>query len=405
MVNMQSEASVLKMLVVLARRRRTIALGTIIATLVSVVLVLVIPVSYTGTAVIMAPQSSQNSAAALLSQLSSFSSLLPDSIESGFKSPTETYVGLISSRTVADELISAFDLQKRYRCRTLVETRKALAKHIRVEVTKGYLIRITVDDRSAKRAADMANALVAALYRLNKHLALSQASQRRVFLEQQVAAETSELNNAERQFKRVQEQTGVFQLSGQAELTLRAIAQLRAEIVSREMQLQQLRSIATEQNERVSELESGIAALREQLAKAEKSESGTDTSDYFLLANKVPSAGLEFVQMLRQVRYHEALFETLSKQYEAARIEEAKSPPLIQVVDPAIISDKRDWPPRTLLVCLVSLLSLISISAYALAKEAWRTAASLPANAEQLALLKSELQTRRGSQSLTEERG
>jgi tyrosine-protein kinase Etk/Wzc len=383
------ESSVLRMVVVLARWRRIIALSTLITVLVTVIVVLVIPVSYTGTALMMTPSPTQGSASALLSQLGSLTSALPEALEGGLRNPQETYVGILSSRTVADELISRFELQKLYKRKTLVDTRKILARHTHVEATKGLLIRITVEDKSAQRAADMANAYVDALYRINKHLALTEGSQRRVFVEQQVSAETDALSKAEVAFTHIQETTGVIHLTGQAEVTLRTISQLRAELVSRELQLQELRSIATEHNEKVGEMETAIAALREQLTRAERGTTGSDTTDYFLPAGKVPAAGLEYVRAVRQLRYHEALFETLSKQYEAARLEEAKSPPLLQVVDRATASDKRAWPPRTLLVLLAGLLAFVFVSIFALAKDACARAAAEPAHAEQLAILRS----------------
>lgn len=386
-----SEASLLKMAVVLVRWRRIILLSTLITMLLTAIVVVVIPVSYTGTAMIMTPPSLQSSASALLSQVSSLASLLPEGLEGGLKNPQETYVGILSSRTVADELIARFNLQKLYRRRTIVDTRRALAKHTHVESTKGLLIRITVEDRSPQRAAAMANEYVDALYRINKHLALTEASQRRLFLEQQVAAESEALSKAETDFKHTQEATGVIQLTGQAELTLRTIAQLRAELVSRELALQQLRSVATESNEKVAEMETNVAALREQLAKAERGD-GSEMTDYFLPAGKVPAAGLEYIRAMRQLRYHEALFEMLSKQYQVARLDEAKSPPLLQVVDYAIASDKRSWPPRTLLVFLAGLLSFGFVCILALVKDAYSRAAAEPVHSEQLAILRSLLQ-------------
>ena len=194
--------------------------------------------------------------------------------------------------------------------------------------------------------------------------------------------------------KHLQEATGVIQLSGQAEATLRTIALLRAELVNRELQLQQLRSVATENNENVSSLETSIAALREQLVKAEKGNNDSGTADYFLPAGKVPAAGLEYVRKVRQLRYHEALYETLSKQYEIARIDEAKSAPLLQVVDRAIAVDKRAWPPRTLLVLLSGLISALFVSIYILLKDTWKRAAIEPANAEQLNILRTVLNRR-----------
>jgi tyrosine-protein kinase Etk/Wzc len=399
-----SEAGFLKIVVVVARWRRALVLSVFSTMAVCAGLVMLMPVSYTGTAVILAPQPS-STASALLSQLGSLSSLSSDLLEGGGgKTPEETYLGLLSSRTIADEMIQRFGLQSLYRTKHMVDTRRALAHHTRVEAAKGYLIRISVEDTSAQRAADLANAYVDVLYVINQRLALTQSSQRRVFLEQQVNTERDVLSKAELDFKRVQETTGVIQLSAQAELTLRTVAQLRTEIVSRQLQLEQLQSIATEHNEKVSELEAGITALHEQLTKAEKGVSGTETNDYFLSAGKVPAAGLEYIRKTRDLRYHEALFEMLSKQYEMARLDEAKAPPLLQVVDRAVPLDRKTWPPRTLLVLLSGLFAAVFVIGLALAEDAWARARVEPENAEQLAILKSLL-VRHGGLTQSIERG
>jgi tyrosine-protein kinase Etk/Wzc len=382
------EAPLLKLAVLVVQRWRALA-ATVFGTMfVVAILVLLMPVSYTGTAVILAPQPSTG-AAALLSQLGSLGSLGPELLEGGgIKTPEETLLGILSSRTIGDQMIDRFDLRRLYHKRYMVDTRRALAHHTHIEATKGYLIRINVEDESPDRAAAMANGYVDVLYSLNQRLALTQASQRRVFLEQQVNAEREALSHAEMALKHAQETTGVIQLPAQAELTLRTIAQLRAEIVTRELQLQQLRNIATEHNDKVADMESGIAALNAQLSKAEKGAADSQTSDYFLAAGKVPAAGLEYLRTTRELRYHESLFEALSKQYEMARIEEAKAPPLLQVVDRAVPLDRKTWPPRTFLVMLSGLLAAVLFIAWALLSESWARARVLPENARQLYLLR-----------------
>jgi tyrosine-protein kinase Etk/Wzc len=385
------EAALLKLAVIVAQRRRVLAITVIATMIVTAIAVRFMPVSYTGTAVILAPQPSTG-AAALLTQLGSIGSLGSDLMENGgIKTPEESLLGILSSRTIADEMIARFDLQRLYGKRFMVDARKALARHTQIEATKGYLIRINVDDESALRAARMANGYVDVLYGLNQRLALSQASQRRVFLEQQVNAEREALSRAELALKQLQESTGVIQLPAQAELSLRTIAQLRGEIVSRELQLQQLKSIATDQNDKVVEMESGIAALNAELSRAEKGAGTGQTSDFFLAAGKVPAAGLQYLRTTRDLKYHEALFEALAKQYEMARIDEAKAPPLLQVVDRAVPLDRRTWPPRTILVLLAGLFAGILVVLWAVTDEAWARNRTAPETAEQLLRLRSAM--------------
>jgi capsule polysaccharide export protein KpsE/RkpR len=270
----------------------------------------------------------------------------------------------------------------------MVDTRKSLARHTHIESTRGSLIRISVDDYDVQRAAALANGYVDELYRVNQHLALTTGSQRRLFLEQQVYMERSALAKAEDAFQEIQRKTGVIQLAGQEEMTLRSIAQIRAAISAKEVQLEQLRTTATEQNIDIQRLESAVNALREELRKTESNGSTAGDDSYFVSAGRIPQAGLEYLRRFRDLRYHEALFEMLSKQYELARIDEAKAPPVIQVLDKAIVLDKRSWPPRTLLVMLAALTSGILLVGAVLLKEKWTKIAEEPENIPHLNALR-----------------
>jgi tyrosine-protein kinase Etk/Wzc len=392
-----TESALLRNLVTLAAQRRLIAGGMLAAALLTAIVVLVMPVTYTATTVILTPQNSSGSILSLLGQFGGGLGSLASSFDTDglIKSPSDTYTSVLSSQTVADKLIQRFQLQHVYRKRTMVDTRKALARHTHIESTRGSAIHISVDDKDVQRATAIANAYVEELYRVNQRLALTGSSQRRLFLEQQLDAERDALAHAELAFKEIQQKTGVIQLAGQAEITLRSIAQLRAAIAAKEVQVEVFRGSVTDQNSDLVRLESGIAALREQLRKAE-SDSAQSGDDYFIPAGKIPSAGLEYLRRTRDLRYHEALFELLAKQYETARIDEAKAPPLVQVIDKAIAPDKRSWPPRTLLVILAALTSGILLSGGVLVKERWANIAREPENIRHVNALKEMLRPRSG---------
>jgi tyrosine-protein kinase Etk/Wzc len=383
-----TESALLRNLVILAAQRRLIAGGMLAAALLTAIVVLVMPVTYTATTVILTPQNSSGSILSLLGQFGGLGSIASSLDTDGLiKMPSDTYTSVLGSRTVADRLIQRFQLQHVYRKRTLVDTRKALARHTHIETMRGSTIHISVDDKDVQRATAIANGYVEELYQVNQRLALTSSAQRRLFLEQQLGEERAALAQAEIGFKEIQQKTGVIQLAGQAEITLRSIAQLRAAIAAKEVQVEVVRDSVTDQNSDLVRLESGIAALREQLRKAE-SESAQSGDDYFVPAGKIPAAGLEYLRRTRDLRYHEALFEMLAKQYEAARIDEAKAPPLVQVIDKAVAPDKRSWPPRTLLVMLAALTSAILLAGAVLLRDKWARLVEEPENVPHLNALR-----------------
>jgi len=382
------DSALLRLLALAAGEWRLIVLGTLAAAILTAVTVSEIPVSYTATAVILVPQPSMGSAAALMSALGGGASVAALSASDGqLASPPDTYMGVLASRTVADGLIAQFDLENVYHARSLYATRNALKHHTRLEAARGFLLRISVEDRDARRAAAMANAYVDALWQVNKRLALTTGSQRRLFFEQQLELERKPLADAEEAFREIQQKTGVIELAGQEELTLRSIAQLRAEIQARELQAQMLRTTATEQNPEVQRLESEIAGLKTQLQQAEGSAGDAD-DETFVPVGKLPQAGLEYLRRARDLRYHEALYELLLRQYEQARVEEAKDPALIQVVDPAIPPDRKSWPPRTLLVLLAAAGTAFLLTGVVLMREQWRRMIAEPANGPHLSALR-----------------
>jgi uncharacterized protein involved in exopolysaccharide biosynthesis len=273
----------------------------------------------------------------------------------GLKSQTDLYIGVLKSRTIADGLIEQFGLRSVYKEPTLLDTRKALEKRVTIESGKDTLIHIVVEDRDPNRATALANAFVDALSEQNSRLALTEASQRRLFFAQQLNTEKTALADAEVALKKNQESSGLVLPAGQGEALIRSTAQLRAELASREVELESLRTFATEQNPRVETAQREMAALRDQIHKLEASGGSEGIT---VTANRLPAAELDYVRKLRDVKYHETLLELLAKQYEAAYIDEAKSAPVIQVVDRAIVPDKKSWPPRAIFISAAAIGSL-----------------------------------------------
>jgi tyrosine-protein kinase Etk/Wzc len=342
---------VLDILLVLVSRRRFIGLITLSAFLVSVVISLLLKPNFTATAVIMPPQQSSSSSG-LLNQLGSLASLGGGASASlGLKTPADMYIGILQSRTIADEIISQFKLSATYKTKTMQDARAALKSQSTIESGKDGLIQISVVDHDAQRASDLANAYVAALYSMNSSLAITEAAQRRVFFDQQLEGEKKALTTAEEDLRATQQKTGLIQLSGQALMTIQTIGELRAQISSREVELQSMRDFATDQNPDLIRLNSEISTMRQQLVKLQNDQqSVVQPGNIALPAGRVAEDSLEYGRKLREVKYHETLFDLLSRQYEAARMDEAKSAPIIQVIDHAVPSDKRSGPKRSLII-------------------------------------------------------
>ena len=335
------------LLFVLSDARKRIAIFVVAAMIIGWTIASLMKQTFTGSALILPPQQGQ-SLSSLMGQIGSLASLA--GVGGGaLKTPADMYIGILESRTIADDLIAQFQLRDLYKTKTMEDTRILLKSHSRFLSTKDGLIHVMVDDHDPNRASEMTNAYIDELYKMNSHLAITEAAQRRTFFDEELATEKNALAAAENDLRQTEEKTGVIQLTGQAESIIRSLANLRAEIASREVQIQSLRTYATDQNPEAIRAQEEINSLRDQLAKLENDPRTSEVSTIGIPAGRVPAVGLEYARKFREVKFHEALFELLSKQYEAARIDEAKAAPVIQVVDRAVPPDKKSGPHRTLM--------------------------------------------------------
>ncbi|MGI9073262.1 MAG: Wzz/FepE/Etk N-terminal domain-containing protein [Bryobacteraceae bacterium] len=347
---------------ILNLRKRLIAAVTLLAALVAAGVAFLLPPTYKAEAVIMPPQQAQSSMSMMSTQAAQLGGLANVGLAGMFwKNPGDLYLGILQSRTIADSLIHEFHLQSVYGVKKESDARKRLAKLSSFTSGKDLLIHIAVRDHDQKRSADLANAYVSHLFEQNQRLALSEASQRRLFFEQQIAQERNALTAAEVAFKNTQQKTGLIVPAGQAEGLVRSGILLRAEIAKREVELQAVRSYATEKNSEVRVLQSEINALNGQLGRL-KNQTGRQSPDGIEIpAGKLPEVELEYARKLRDFKYHETVYEVLQKQYEIARIDEAKLAPVIQVVDRAVHPDRKSGPPRTVIVVVSALVTALVV--------------------------------------------
>jgi len=361
-----SECHVLDLLIILSRRKQVI-LGTTLATAVLAAIVsLLLPNRYTATANILPPQQSPSLAASMIGQLGALGAMAQKDL--GLKNPNDLYVGMLRSRTAEDALIRRFDLLRVYRDKKMSDGRRDLENATSIVLGKEGFVTISVEDKDRSRAPQIANSYVEQLRKLTQDLAVTEAGQRRLFFERQLELAKNNLADAEQALKETEQKTGLIQLDGQAKAIIEAVVKLRALMAAKEVELHAMRLFSTEQNPDVMLGEQELSGLRAQLALLEKQ--GASPGNVQVPVGNVPEAGLQYVRKLRDVKYAETIFDILAKQYEAARLDEAKTAAIIQVLDPAIEPDRKSSPPRTLIVVIVTLLGFFGSAGYILVAEA-----------------------------------
>jgi tyrosine-protein kinase Etk/Wzc len=349
-VTESNETSLLDLVVVLVGRKRIILSVTAVFAVVAIIVSLVVSPRYTATVTLLPPQQNSSVGAALASQLGNMGgvgALAGSGL--GLKNQNDMFVALFKSRTVEDAIVQHFGLMQEYRVKYPSIARKTFETHASVDGSgKDGLIRISVEDRDPRRAADLANGYVDQFRIQSQHLAITEASQRRLFFEQQLEQAKDSLANAEEAMKQTEQKTGMIQLDSQARALIESASLLRAQINAKEVQIQGMQTYATGENSQVVEAQQELASLRSQLAKLGGSEDSI--GELIVPKGKVPEAGLEYIRKLRDVKYNETIFEILARQFEVAKLDEAKQGALVQVVDPAVAPDLKSFPKRSLIV-------------------------------------------------------
>jgi tyrosine-protein kinase Etk/Wzc len=372
------EISLLDLAIALGEEKKTLfAIPAITTTLAIVVSLLMTPI-FTAKTVMMPPQQQQSGAASALASLGALAGLA--GAAAGVKSPDEMYIAFMQSEGLQRAVIEKLGLQERYQKKTIFETREALKGVVKITAEKkSGLIAIEADDKDPEFAAKLANTHVAELRNLMGKLAVTDAQQRRVFFEQQIAKTQEELAQAEANFRAAKEKSGIQVTAMIAEGSVRASAEMRGQIAAKEVQMQAMSRFATSQNPDVQRLGSELAALRSQLAKIEQGSGGEQsTSPLQQLA----------VKSYRDIKAREAMMGVLVAQYESARVDESREGPLIQVVDVAQVPERKSKPKRAIIVLVAAFAGLFLGVLVALMRRAIRNAASSPQGGVQMARLK-----------------
>jgi tyrosine-protein kinase Etk/Wzc len=336
-------------LLVFAQRKRLILGWALAGLVIGIIALLRAPTLYMSQATIMPPQQ-EGSSAALLSQLGALTAFSSVGSNLGLKNPADLYVSILQTNLVEDNMVDRFHLMDAYKIPDRDGAAGMLRKRSKFNAGKDGLMQIIVEDKDPKRAAALVNGYADELFQQNNRLAIGSASQRRLFFEQQLARETDHLADAEVAMKQTQQATGVLQLSGQAQNIIGQEANIQANITSHEVQLGALLSSSTEQNPEVIRLRTELTGLREQLQQLQKGTGGAMLSQH-----EFPAAGLEYIRKERDVQYHQTLYDLLARQLEAARIDEAKATPTVQMVDPPQVPKVRSWP-KPLVFIIVGLV-------------------------------------------------
>jgi uncharacterized protein involved in exopolysaccharide biosynthesis len=335
--------------------------------LLSVVAALLIPNRYQSVARLMPPDNQSTSGLAMAATALTGGAAGLGGIASellGLKSSSDLLVGILASRSAQDRLIQQFDLRKVYGVRRMEDARKDLAARTDTSVDrKSQIITITVTDKDPHRAAAMAQAYIEELNRLVADVSTSAARRERIFLEGRLQAVNQDLETAEKEFSQFASKNTAIDIKEQGKAMVDAAATLQGQLIAARSELEGLKQIYTDNNVRVRAAQARSAELESQLekigGKGESSslENSAQNDPLYPSIRKLPLLGVTYADLYRRTKVQEVVFETLTQEYELAKVQEAKEIPTVKVLDPPNIPDKKSFPPRTLIVLLGTALA------------------------------------------------
>lgn len=351
----------------------------------STVMAFLFPARYESTARLMPPDnqsaSSLATAVAAMSGAGGLGSIAGDLF--GLKSTSDIFVGILSSRTVQDKLIQQFELRRLYGDRRMEDARKHLGDRSSFSVDrKSQIITIGVTDHDPLRASALAQAYVAELNRLVAELSTSSARRERIFLEERLQSVSKDLESAEKDFSQFSSKNTAIDIKEQGRAMVDAAATLQGQMIAAQSELEGLRQIYTDNNVRVRSVRARIAELKHELEKiGGKGEDAAapleqQTDSVYPSIRKLPLLGVRYADLYRQTRVQEAVYETLTKEFELAKVQEAKEIPTVKVLDAPNIPDKKSFPPRLLIISLGTMLSAAMATTWVFGKAAWEQTGS-----------------------------
>jgi uncharacterized protein involved in exopolysaccharide biosynthesis len=380
-----SRERVLPRLRLLWGMRRFLGRCAVIGFFVATLIAFLIPSEFESTARLMPPDQQGGGGLAIMAMLSSggqngnsgLGSLAGDLL--GAKTTGAVFIAVMRSRTAEDRIIQRFDLKKVYWIRLQESARKRLEKNTTIsEDRKSGVITVTTADHDAKRAAAITGAYIDELDTLTAQLNTSSAHRERVFLEERLDKIKVDLEAAEKDFSQFASKNATIDISAQGKAMLEGAASLQGQLIGAESQLEGLRQIYSDNNIRVRTTQARIAELRSQLQKMSGTSGGTAPSDQSTTDNayptlrQLPVLGVPYADKFRQLKVEEAVYETLTKQFELAKVQEAKEIPSVKVLDQPEVPEHKSFPPRAIIILAGTACSVLLGAAWVFGTARWR---------------------------------
>jgi uncharacterized protein involved in exopolysaccharide biosynthesis len=356
----EGKINLLNYLMILVKYRRFLLLNTLSVCLLVGLVSFFLPSWYNAHTSILPPETDTSFMGLSSSLLGGFTPPVEMSLPF-MATPSDVIGTILQSRSVAERIVERAGLMEVYNTQSKEEAIKALASHTKVMVSEEGLVYLNFEDKDRNKAALVANLYIEELDRINRMANSSRARNTRLFIEQRMEKTQKDLIQAEEDLRGFQEEHKTISLDEQMKTAIQAAADLKAEMLLNEIELNVLSQNLSPSHPQIQQLKTRISQIGKQLEKLQFGDQNTSSEKDKILDvpfSEVPKLGLELARLTRDLKIQEAIFELLSSQYEQAKIQEAKDTPTIQVLDRAVPPEKRSRPKRAMMVILAGIASL-----------------------------------------------
>ena len=296
----------------------------------------------------------------------------------GLSTSGSLIAGVAQSRTVEDDIIAQFGLMKLYSAKYPEDARKKLEDSTEIkEDPKTGIIALSFEDKDPKRAAAIAQAYVEDLNQVLAGVNASSAHRERLFIDQRLVEVKKDLDASAREFSEFSSANSAIDIPEQAKAMVGAAADLEAKLIAAQSMLGGLKQIYTDSNVNVRQMEASVAELQKQIdqfgGKDVVPVGGTalPKSQLYPSVRQLPLLGVKYLDLYRRTKINEAVFEFLTKQGEIARVEEARDVPSVQVLDPALVPQKKTSPHRLLIMLIGTCFTFLVGAAWLIGAARW----------------------------------
>jgi len=247
------------------------------------------------------------------------------------------------------------------------------------EDRRSGIITIRLTDKDPRRAAGMASEYVEELDRVVTKVNTSSAHRERIFLAGRLAQVKQDLESAEKNFSEFASKNTAIDIPTQGKAMIEAAADLEGEFIAAQTELESLKQVYADGNVRVRAMQARASEIQRQLDKLGGKSPDESKQPFnapgapvtYPTIRSLPLLGMSYTDLYRNTKVQEAIFETLTKEYELAKVQEAKETPSVKIVDPANVAEKKSFPPRLQITFLGTCVAMFFGVAWVLAQAAW----------------------------------